>query len=346
MALWIVRAGKSGEYERKFLADGRVFLTWESLNVNLEKVATNEKLIENLNGIYNGQSPNTVRNWANQIWAFSKSIQKDDWIALPSKFERTIHFGKVTGTYVYDSHAGNPYYHSIKVDWFAPDIPRTTFDQDILNSFGAFLTVCRISRNNAEERIKTLFKNGWKASHSTTISTGITPDDSQIMVEPGTINLEETANDQIAEFIERRFAGHGLTRIIEGILKAKGFTVYRSPEGPDNGVDLLAAPEPYGFGSPKICIQVKSGNVVVDRPTLDQLVGVMTNVHAEQGILVSWGGFKQTVKKEERDKFFKVRFWGQKEIIAELLENYSKLNEDLKAEIPLKQVWTVVVKEN
>ena len=345
MSLWLVRAGKSGEYERKFLAEGKVYLTWEALKMNLEKVETNDKLSEHLSGIYTSQNPNTLRNWSNQIWAFSKSIQKGDWIVLPSKFERTLHFGKVTGSYLYHSQADNPYYHSLEVNWFAQDIPRTAFDQDILNSFGAFLTVCRISRNNAEERIIALSKNGWKGSHSTTISTGNIPDDSEVMIEPGIINLEETANDQIAEFIERRFAGHGLTRIIEGILKAKGFTVYRSPEGPDNGVDLLAAPEPYGFGSPRICIQVKSGNVVVDRPTLDQLVGVMTNVHAEQGILVSWGGFKQTVKKEERDKFFKVRFWGQKEIIAELLENYSKLNEDLKAEIPLKQVWTVVLKE-
>jgi len=80
------------------------------------------------------------------------------------------------------------------------------------------------------------------------------------MVERGNINLEETANDQIAEFIERHFAGQGLTRIIEGILKAKGFTVYRSPEGPDNGVDLLAAPEPYGFERIEFC--VISGNKI------------------------------------------------------------------------------------
>lgn len=345
MSLWLVRAGKSGEYERKFLKEGRVYLTWDGLKVDLGKIETTEKLNENLHEIFNSQNRNTIKNWSNQIWAFSKSIRKGDWIVLPSKFERTVHFGKVAGSYVYDAQAENPYYHSLEVQWFAQDIPRTAFDQDLLNSLGAFLTVCRISRNNAEERIKALYKNGWKGSHLTTVSSGVIPDDLEVMTEPGSINLEETANDQIAEFIERRFAGHGLTRIIEGILKAKGFTVYRSPEGPDNGVDLLAAPEPYGFGSPRICIQVKSGNVVVDRPTLDQLVGVMTNVHAEQGILVSWGGFKQTVKKEERDKFFKVRFWGQKEIIDELLENYAKLNEDLRAEIPLKQVWTVVLKE-
>ncbi len=29
MALWLVRAGKHGEYEERFLADGRIYLTWQ-----------------------------------------------------------------------------------------------------------------------------------------------------------------------------------------------------------------------------------------------------------------------------------------------------------------------------
>ena len=29
-------------------------------------------------------------------------------------------------------------------------MPRTAFEQDLLHSFGAFMTVCNISRNDAE----------------------------------------------------------------------------------------------------------------------------------------------------------------------------------------------------
>lgn len=38
--------------------------------------------------------------------------------------------------------------------------------------------------------------------------------------------------------------------LIEEILKAKGFTTYRSPEGADNGVDILASADTLGSGSP------------------------------------------------------------------------------------------------
>lgn len=54
-----------------------------------------------------------------------------------------------------------------------------------------------------------------------------------------------------------------------------------------------------GFGSPKICVQVKTQDTPVDRPTLDQLGGVMNNVQAEYGLLVSWNGFKDSVAREE-----------------------------------------------
>lgn len=41
-----------------------------------------------------------------------------------------------------------------------------------------------------------------------------------------------------------------------------------------------------------------------DRPAFDQLGGVMNNVQAEYGLLVSWNGFKDSVAREEGNQFF------------------------------------------
>lgn len=60
----------------------------------------------------------------------------------------TIHFGKVTKEYQWNKGEANP--HSIQVDWTDKDIPRDRFDQDILYSLGAFMTVCQVRRNNTE----------------------------------------------------------------------------------------------------------------------------------------------------------------------------------------------------
>src|SRR6516225_7886975 len=91
-----------------------------------------------------------------------------------------------------------------------------------------------------------------------------------------------------------------------------------------------------GFGQPRIVVQVKSSDLPIDRSTVDQLIGTMQNVHAEQGLFVSWGGFKSSVEKETARQFFRVRLWDQNALIDQILENYDKLDEDLRAELPLK----------
>ena len=139
----------------------------------------------------------------------------------------------------------------------------------------------------------------------------------------------------------RNFKGHGIARVIEAILRAKGFAVYRSEEGPDHGVDLLASAGSLGFGSPKICVQVKSTADAVERVVLDQLIGTMANVGADYGLLVSWGGFKKSILRDVPMQFFKVRLWDHVDVLRELLDCYDSMTDEIKQEIPLRRRWVI-----
>jgi restriction system protein len=88
-------------------------------------------------------------------------------------------------------------------------------------------------------------------------------------------------------------------------------------------------------------VQVKSGDGPVDLPALNQLIGAMHNSKADQGLFVSWGGFKQSVDKETASQFFQVRLWNQSKLVEELLAHYENLDASLRAELPLKRVWTI-----
>jgi restriction system protein len=79
----------------------------------------------------------------------------------------------------------------------------------------------------------------------------------------------------------------------------------------------------------------------VDTPTLHELIGSMQNVAADQGLLVAWGGFKSSVDRETPAQFFRVRLWDQDDLIDQLLEQYERLPDDLRAELPLKRIWTM-----
>jgi restriction system protein len=60
-------------------------------------------------------------------------------------------------------------------------------------------------------------------------------------------------------------------------------------------------------------------------------------------LLVCWGGFKKTVLQEVPRLFFKVRMWDQNDLIDHFLAVYDKLDDDLRAEIPLKHIWAVAM---
>ena len=91
MALWLVRAGQYGEYEDKFLKENRVYLTWEGLNCDLRVVKVRDGLREILETVYPEALKGRITNHLGQIWAFTKSMAKEDWVVLPSKQKSAIH---------------------------------------------------------------------------------------------------------------------------------------------------------------------------------------------------------------------------------------------------------------
>lgn len=344
MSLWLVRAGKYGEHEGRFFEDSRVYGTWpEMADVDLSKTSDTKAILEHLRKAYPDAPENRLGTWARQKRVFIASIKPGDWVVVPRKHRATIALGEVTGPYEYDPKAAPLYRHSRKVKWLNTEIPRSAFDQDLLYSFGAFMTICEVKRNDAERRVRALAAAGWKQAAAKKPKP---PTDEEDEEQGEAVDLERLARDQIAKLLASKFKGHGMALLVEALLKAQHYTTFRSPEGPDKGVDILAAPGPLGFGEPRIAVQVKSGDAPVDRPTLDQLIGAMQNVNADQGLLVSWGGFKSSVDKETAHHFFRVRLWDQDDLIDQLLEHYGSLDEDLRAELPLKRIWTVASQED
>ena len=298
MPMWLCRAGRYGEFENKFLEDSKVYCTWDNLSESIMQFHTKQDLQQYFVDNNPDVKVKTAMNWASQVWPFAHEMKKGEIVVLPSKIKPVIHFGKIMGDYEFLPNNDNPYYHAHQVDWFACDIPRTAFDQDILYSFGAFMTICRIKQEDRIKAVINAHKQGKKAPQ-------IIPQEPQDDEEAR--DIENEALGVITNLIIQKTKGHGLAKIVDAILRAKGFTTYVSPAGPDKGVDILASAGTLGFGSPKICVQVKSTDAPVDRIVLDQLGGVMKNFGAEYGLLVSWSGFKSSVINETAKQFFEIR---------------------------------------
>jgi restriction system protein len=97
-----------------------------------------------------------------------------------------------------------------------------------------------------------------------------------------------------------------------------------------------------GFDAPRLAVQVKSSETPVDVSVLRELQGVMPRFGAEHGLIVSWGGFRDSVVKEARQLHFQIRLWDSAALVAAIQTTYEKLPADLQAELPLKRIWVMV----
>lgn len=270
----MVRAGQHGEGENEALTAGVVGIGWPEVG-DLAEAGSAQGIRKRLNETYPDAKPSTLANWAGQIDAFRFRMKIGDLVALPLKSAPAVAFGRISGGYEYMDGSVGALRHQRSVEWINEGVPRDLIDQDLLYSLGAFLTVCQISRNNAEQRIRALLAapdgEDSAESHLPDSTAVLEPDE----VADATVDLGEIGRDQIRRRLAERFKGHELARLIGELLRAEGFVCDISPPDPDGGVDILAGQGGMGFDGSTIAVQVKSGATVADAPALRELKGVM-----------------------------------------------------------------------
>ena len=80
MALWMIRAGRRGEYEDRFITDSRVYLTWgDTFQSDLRSVGSRAEITRMFR-----------ERWVNLV-------------VVPSKKTPELHFGVIRTTAEYDA---------------------------------------------------------------------------------------------------------------------------------------------------------------------------------------------------------------------------------------------------
>lgn len=342
MKAWLIRAGRKGERDAFALEFGLAGGGFKEV-ADLTDATSKDEVAARVAAAFPGAKPGRINNFAAQLSALRHRIEMGDLVVLPLKTTSQIAIGKVTGGYLFRDDADPDYRHFIRVEWLRTDLPRTAFHQDLLFTLGAAMTICQVSRNDAVWRLQQV------------VETGVDPGSRAGAPEPGDdvdsetgdlaateIDLERAGRDRIQAFIAERFAGHALATLVQAILAAEGFHAEASDPGPDGGIDVLAGRGPFGLDEPRIIAQVKSSPTPVDVKIVRELHGVLTTYGADQGLLVAWGGVNKKAKDELRNQFFRIRVWDSDDLIDALIRIYPSLPEELRAELPLKEIWTVV----
>jgi restriction system protein len=215
--------------------------------------------------------------------------------------------------------------------------------QDLLFSLGAFMTVCKIDRNEAEGRLQKVLLGevdpGAEVQTTITVSSGDdSGSDSQEVIE---IDIEDVALDGITTRLIEVFQSHQLAELVRAILETRGLTCVVSPPGPDKGIDIIAGSGPLGLDSPRIVVQCKSSDGPVDTGVVQRLQGALATIGAEQALLVAFGGVNKQAKELLVNQQFKVKVWDAKDLVKEFLNSYPSLSAEIREALPLKQIWTL-----
>lgn len=341
--VFLARAGADGQDEEVALESGLAVIGFTEFP-SLAGLTDYASILNLVTTTVPSLKPRAAGNYAGQLWAFAISMKPGDVVVLPRKRTAQVALGKCTGAYEYRDIGGTKR-HVRPVQWIRTDVPRSAFQQDLLNSFGAFMTVCNVSRNAAEARVAAVLNGAEDPGVEEPVGNPVATTSPELALSASAeadIDLELAAEDQIAAHIQNRFTRHDLARLVEAVLLADGWQTTLSPPGPDGGVDIFAGRGSLGLDSPRLCVQVKSSLSPADVTVFRTLQGSMQTFRAEQGLLVCWGGFNRAVQGEAKQSYFSIRLWHSGDLVSAILRNYERLSPEIQAELPLKRVWMLV----
>lgn len=342
MEAWLIRTGQYGERDDWALSGNRAGGGFSGL-ASLEKCTTREEVAAVVSSSYPDEKPAANRNFANQMWALCGRIQVGDLIVMPMKTTRQIAIGRCTSGYRYDENAEPNQRHQIGVRWERTDVPRTEIKQDLLYILGAFLTVCRVSRNDAAYRLEQVLLTGKDpgsrdASGTQTQSASVDVDGPEETTE---VDIEDAARNSIRAWLLENVKGQALEELTVAILTAHGFVCSKTKVSGDGGIDVIAGRGILGLDAPRIVAQCKSEAGQVGSEVVQKLKGALQD-GADQGLLVAYGGITKQALEQINKQTFRIRVWDIENVIDQIFAVYDHLDDDMKARIPLKRVWTLV----
>lgn len=152
MTVWVVKGGRGGIREERFRSRSVIGIGWGEVG-DLSQYSDRDALREAYRVAHPERSTGHVSTQAAQLWAFGHRMQIGDPVVVPFLGQPEIAIGAILGPYRWAPDGDPDMPHLRDVAWSATDLPRVAFDPDLLHSFGGSVTICSVTRNQAEYRV-------------------------------------------------------------------------------------------------------------------------------------------------------------------------------------------------
>ena len=313
--------------EGLFLKEGKIAIGWHEIGDLSAIEANRDAFKRKYLSVFPDTKKAAVPVVTGMLFRFCHEIQIGDYIVFPSKTDRMINIGEVTGLYSYDSSQPR-FVHTRSIKWLK-HIPRTAFSQGALYEIGSALTLFAV-KNYADEFLKAINKPIIETRQSGEDETvGATAD-----------AIIEGTKDYILKELSRNLKGYALEDFIANLLKAMGYRTTVSPKGGDSGIDIIAYKDEL---PPRIAVQVKSQDGDIKETVLQSLKGAM--MPGDYGLFVTLSNYTKNAQAFLQANPI-IRGINGAELVDLILKYYDSLDKKYRQMIPLQMVYIPVDPES
>ena len=311
-----------------FLKGNVIAIGWRDFGDLTAVEPTREAFKEKYTVTYPDAKKGSIPTSSGMLFRFCHEVQINDYVVFPSKSDRMINIGVVTGDYQYVPDA-TEYVQQRSVKWLK-HLPRMSFSQGALYEVGSAMSIFTI-KNYSDEFLSALDKDFHKKQVDDGADESVAATADEII---------ENTKDFILRELSRQLKGYALEEFIADLLNAMGYRTTISPQGGDSGIDIIAYKDEL---PPRIAVQVKSQDSDIKETTIQSLKGAM--MPGDYGLFITLSNYTKNAQKFLNANPI-IRGINGTELVDLVLQYYEKLPDKHQKVIPLKKVYIPVLQED
>ena len=322
VTIWGIHAGRTGSADSLFLKHGVVALGWDKMGDLKVLPPTREAFKQRYSAAYPDAKPGALATVSGIPFRFLHEMKIGDLVVYPSKQDKMVHIGQVTGHYEYDTSVEAGYPQRRNVSWLK-HVPRLNFSQGALYEIGSALSMFQI-KNYADE-FRAVVEGSPVAAPAT----------EDVTVAAVAEEIEETTRDFILKRLSQQLKGLPLESFVVHLLQCMGYQA-RLTRKNEPSVDVIAHKDHLGIEPPIIKVQVKSGSDTVSDKDVSALYGKLST--GEYGLFIALSAYSPASRNFEQSKS-NLRLIDGDELVELILAHYDAFDSEHKGLLPLRRVY-------
>lgn len=326
----MVRAERGGRLFDTFKENGIAAIGWPDLG-DLSGAKSRDAIAKQVANCWSEAKPQWVAMSAGQLYRFTNEISVGDMIVTYNPSRRVYLVGEVTGPYRYDP-SFEPEDPQVRPVRWQGEVGRDLLSVPSRNSLGSISTLFMLSRNVVDD-----LKRGLNADAPAKARPAVAEPDA--VEEDVFASMEERAK----EFIKDRINAldwDEMQNLVAGLLRSLGYKTRVSGSGADQGKDIVASPDGFGFEAPRIVVEVKHRKGSMGAPDIRSFLG---GRHLQdKGLYVSTGGFTKEAKYEAERANIPLALMDIDDLVTSVLGQYEKFDLGTQQLLPLKRIYVPI----